>query len=390
MALSPDPHAAGLASKFATQALTLPLMSHEEEHVGVLLEKAPRGVIFPSNDANVQNLARHAEILAEAGFHFYAPSSAALDGLINKDSLCATCAECGVRTPRSTLVRTEDDLAHAAERFAYPLLLKPTNLAGGVYRLVPERSKLREQYQELRSLLLTAPYRHRKAGIMVQEWIPQESAELWNITGCVADGEITCAAMGRRLRTERRRDGTTGSALLHGVSAYDEEIYGLTQKLLRHVRYRGLVECEWSKSIADGGGTVLYDVNPRPSGNIRWALGSGAPLVEHYYRLALGLEPSRGPVMQEGIEYFKVIWAQTDIGGALENPAYSPLDVVRVGLQNVRAMLPFSRAVVDVWDTRDAGPTWSIVRQQSGRLLRGALRKLRPHRRWDPAQAGRA
>lgn len=385
VAVSSDPRAAGFASRFVSLALRLRQPSYEGEYASALLKLAPRGVVFPSNDANAENLACQAELLREAGFAVYTSSIRVLEKLTNKHLLYETGAECGVRTPRSALIRTDAELESTTARFAYPLVLKPSNLAGGVYRLVKDRVLLWTEYQELRALLLTAPYRHRGAEIVVQEWIPQERSELWNISACVADGEITCMSMGRRVRTDRRRDGTIGSALLHGVSAFDEEVFALTQRLMRHVRYRGLVECEWSRRIG-GGGAVLYDVNPRPSGNIRWALASGAPLVEHYYRLALGQELGGSPVMKPGVAYFKVFWTQTDFGGAVENPACSRLEALRVGFRSVWALSPLRADVVDVWDRRDLGPTLAIVKQQLATMGRTALRRFRPLVYWRSTQ----
>lgn len=134
----------------------------------------------------------------------------------------------------------------------------------------------------------------------------------------------------------------------------------------------------------------MYDVNPRPSGNIRWALASGAPLVEHYYRLALGQELDDRPVMKPGVAYFKVFWTQTDFGGAVENPACSRVEAMRVGLRSVWALAPFRADVVDVWDRRDLGPTVAIVKQQLATLGRAALRRFRPLVYWRSAQSDRA
>lgn len=355
-AVSSDARPAGFASKYPAWKLRSSVPSYDPAFVDFLLSAAPRGVIFCSNDANAENLARHREDLSAAGFKLLLSSPGVLDRVISKDRLYRTAMECGVSVPRCSLVATAAELEAKVAEFGLPLILKSTNLAGGVYRFVHGSESAAGVFRRMTEIVRSEPYRHRGAGLMAQQWIPQEGMRLWNFNACVKDGDILASFMGERLRTDMRPDGTLGSVLLFGRTAHNPALAEDNRRLLRHLRFSGIVETEWSEPAAGSGTRYLYDFNPRPSGNIRWASRSGVSLVLPYYRAALGL-PVSPQTMKSGIVYAKVLYHTCDWMEALTNPRFTTRQKLAVVRDDLLATAGCWRHAVDVLDPRDLGPS---------------------------------
>lgn len=372
-AVAATPSAIGFSSRYAGQRIILPVPSHEPEYVPRLIGATPAGVLFYSNDANTENVARHKQELLASGFFLLVADSTVLDDVINKDRLYTTAAACGVAVPKSILIQSSAGLHEAAREIGYPLILKSTNLAGGVYRFVGCDEHLESAFRGMEEIVKGEEFRHRRARLIVQQWIPQDDTELWNFNACVRSGEIISYSMGKRIRTNRKPDGSIGSTLLYGRTAHNDRILDCNRRLLRYLGYDGLLETEWSQSRESPEAIHLYDFNPRPSGNIRWALKSGAPLVEDYYRLALGLPTGPAQHMRTGVKYFKMFWKDTDLLEAFANPSLSGKQKAAIAAMNLWGLLTCWRHAIDIFDPSDPGPTGRALQS----LAAGAGRKVR-------------
>ncbi len=372
-AVAPMSSAIGFASRFVRQRIILPVPSYQPQYVPRLVEAAPRGVLFYSNDANTENIAKSKQELVANGFFVLVADSTVLDSVINKDRLYTTAAACGIAVPASIPVHSSLQLQQAAREIGYPLILKSTNLAGGVYKFVACPDDLESAYHEMEHTVKEEEFRHRDARLIVQQWIPQQDTELWNFNACVRSGEIVSYSLGRRIRSNRKPDGSIGSTLLYGQTAHNDRILECNQRLMKHLRFDGLLETEWSQSTASPGKIYLYDFNPRPSGNIRWALKSGAPLVEDYYRLALGLPPVAPRAMRAGVKYFKLFWKDTDYLEALANPSLSRRSKAAIVVMDFWGLLTCRRHAIDIFDPWDLAPTARALQPFAG----SARRKLR-------------
>jgi predicted ATP-grasp superfamily ATP-dependent carboligase len=379
VAIDGSPGAMGFASRYVEQRILCPVPSYEEEYVCFLLAKAPRGVIFYSNDANTENIARVPEELLRAGFHLVIADRTTLGRVIQKDRLYQTASECGVSVPACCLVSSACELEEKVGEFGLPLILKSTNLAGGIYQFVRSREEVPAVFRAMTQVIDGTELRHRSARLMAQEWISQRNVELWNFSACVREGEILSFSMGRRVRTNLHEDGTIGSILLYGRTAFHAEIFQQNRRILSHLGFSGLVETEWSQDTAENGRIYLYDFNPRPSGNIHWALKSGADLVEQYYRLSLGL-PVERHAMREGVVYAKVVYPQNDWLEALFEPGRTLAGKLAVFRDDLIAVAGCGRHAVDVLNLRDPWPSVRALGETLAHLReRAALRIARRH-----------
>lgn len=387
IAVSDSPTAIGFSSRYIRQRILCPVPSYHPEYIKFLVSSVPRGVLFYSNDANTENIAQHREELQKSGFSILISSSAILERVIQKHRLYETGLECGVKVPRCRLVSSAAELAAATAEFGAPLILKSTNLAGGVYRFVRSRDAAPAVFHEMQALIAGKAHRHRCACLMAQQWIPQTDTKLWNFNACVRSGEIVSFSMGERIRSDVLPDGWLGSMLLFGRTAYNGRIFEENRRLLRHLAFDGIVETEWSESASEPDGIYLYDFNPRPSGNIRWAFRSGVSLAGQYYRLALGLPPA-DEAMRTGIVYAKVFFHRNDLFDAIGNPRLSFLEKLAVFKDDLIAVAGCRRYAVDILDPSDLRPTLRATAQLAS-ILSVRLRRftqsrienlrLRPH-----------
>jgi predicted ATP-grasp superfamily ATP-dependent carboligase len=362
IALSESESAIGFGSRYVKQKLVHEEPSHDPAFVRFLLSNVPRGVIFYSNDANTQNLALHQDLLRDSGFSLFVSDPDTLERVISKDKLYQTGSECGVSVPRSELISSAEELADKITTYSMPAILKATNLAGGIYRFIPTRECAHDVFRQMMDVIGGAGMRHRNAQLMIQQWVSQDYVELWNFNAIVRGGEIVSFCMGKRVRTDRRADGTVGSVLLFGESEYNGKIFEQNRRLFRHIKFDGLVETEWSTRADGAGDTYLYDFNPRPSGNIRWSFRSGASLAEDYYRLALGLAPSSRP-MKTGTKYVKLFCRESDLLYVLGNRKLSGSERIKALSEDLIVLLGCRHHAVDILDLRDPGPTLRAVRE---------------------------
>ena len=375
-ALDASPDAAGFASRYVRRRMLCPIPSYDPAYIRYLIAEAPRGVIFCSNDANAENLSRHRTELLAAGFRMLIPDPATLERVIDKELLYETALACGVSVPKCSTVRSAAELEAAVSELGLPLILKSSNLAGGVYRFVRSADAAPAVFAAMSELVGAAPYRHRSARLLAQPWVPQGSASLWNFNACARDGQILCYSVGRRIRTDVRPDGTVGSVLLFGRTAENGAIVEHNRRLVRHLGFSGIFETEWSEDPDRPRHPWLYDFNPRPSGNIRWAFRSGTSLALQHYRLALGLPPIYQE-MKPGIAYAKLFWPQSDALEALTNgrlPLTAKLAVLR---DDLLTLARCRRHAVDVFDPADPGPTIRVL-APLGRKLISRLGRFAP------------
>ncbi len=368
--------AMGFGSRFVKQRIECPIPSHEDEYIEFAMSECSPGVVFYSNDASTENVARHQSELRARGFSVLVSAAETLDRVIQKHQLYETARECGIAVPRCRAVRDIDDFLRCIEQFSLPSILKATNLAGGVYRFVRDRGSAATTFVELSQLVGREEYRHRRTELMLQEWISQSAVTLWNFNACVKAGEIVSYSMGKRLRSDVQADGRLGSMLLYGTTAYNEPIYELNRRLLAHLKFDGIIETEWSVDSVTESQMYLYDFNPRASGNIRWAFRSGVSLAKDYYDLALGLKPSPGK-MRPGVHYAKVLYKDSDWLQALVRKDIGPRKKLGILLQDMFLLLRSRRNAVDVLELSDPGPTVRAVRQLFSMLLQSIRARVR-------------
>jgi len=373
--ISTEPNAIGFYSKYATTRILTKIKSYEQEFIDYLINNIPRGVIFYSNDANVENISKHKKRLLDEGFRVLVADYDIIAKVLDKYELYLVSKKCSVKCPRSYLIKSISDLNRFSQQVDLPYIIKATTLAGGVYRIIKDESELPRLYEEMNNTINKKEYVHRQARLFIQEWIEPEDASLWNFNACVKNGDIISYSMGRRIRTDVKSDGTLGSMLLYGVTEFNQEIYEANKILFKSLNYEGIVETEWSTS-PHYNGAYLYDFNPRPTGNIRWVYRSGVSIAEHYYRLNLDLPLNCNIKMKEGVKYYKIFHFNNDFLFSIQNPNLSKKDALVVLKENIVALLNYKKNAIDILDITDIRPTVKEIKEMLFHLIKKINRFL--------------
>jgi predicted ATP-grasp superfamily ATP-dependent carboligase len=393
IAISDTENAIGNASKYIIKKYIWDVPSYSEEYIQKMIDCLERGVIFYSNDPNVENISDHKQKLISSGFKVIVADRCILDRVIKKENLYITAQECSVKVPKTSVIHSYDDLLKKTLEIEFPFILKANNFAGGIYCFVSNKYELQDRYKIMQQQVddkinLTS----RPSSLLIQEWIPQDNIELWNLSAFVQDGDIISYSMGKRIRTNFRNDGTIGSTLLHGATKYNKMIFENNSRLFKHLNYDGLVETEWSLDIVTNE-IYLYDFNPRPSGNIRWALNSGLN-INQFYRFAINIESMRTShnkitqdkqdedcngknlplTMCQNIKYYKIFYEVNDFVIAVDNPKLSFWQKVFILAENLSALLHLKSNVIDILDIHDLNPTLRASKRLPYLIIKGVIK----------------
>lgn len=162
----------------------------------------------------------------------------------------------GVTIPETAVARA----SHCAppRDMDYPLVIKaaePSLLPAGV----PPVALARDAEDLARYCASMGPRARAAAELVLQEYIPENAAEDWFYHGYHrTDGEAVVGFTGLKLRSYPPFFGATSYA----VSIFNEEVAALAQRILRNLRYAGVVELEFRLDKRDGA-YKLIDFNPR-------------------------------------------------------------------------------------------------------------------------------
>ncbi len=248
LALDPDPSAAGLHSRFAAGMVCPPPGDDEEALVGFLEWLGPRlpssAVVFPTADAAVWTLSKHADRLAPWYLLPFARSEV-MEQVFDRRRLIEAAHQAGVDVPRTMIVETAGELDGAAAEVGLPALLRPARppAAGG-------RSTYRALEIRDRRDLEAAAARVEEAGTSIyQELIPGDDGAVWAVGSYLdVDSRPMAVFTGR----EVRRHPTGSGACRLAASAWDPELAQTGVRLLQQLAFWGVSRVEFKRDARDG------------------------------------------------------------------------------------------------------------------------------------------
>jgi len=239
-------------------------------------------LLIPCADGDVKLIAEHRETLRQA-FRVVSLEWDGLRQLADKKYLASLAAQVGIPFPRSYRADSAADLDALAP--AFPVLLKPAQ------REERNSFSLDKVWRADTSEELAALYRNAVAntgasGVVVQDYIPGEGREQYSYAGVWEAGEPVAEMTVRRVR-QYPADFGIGCFI---ETVEEPRIREVASRLLRAVRYQGLVEIDFKFDARDGQFKPL-DVNPRVWAWIGLGEAAGADFVTILYRLARGEQP---------------------------------------------------------------------------------------------------
>lgn len=254
-----------------------------------------RPVLVATDDRSTALLAGHADHL-EPVFRFPTPPEGLVGSLVDKRRLHELCLEVGVPTPAARFPERSTDLEEYAATGAFPVVVKRIGApsAAGDQEL-PSVTVLRSP-AELRTLAGRLP-ESDVPGVMLQEYIPGGARSVWMLDGYF-DHACTCLAAytGRKLRQHPTDTGMTSL----GVCEHNQAVIETTERLMRRIGYRGIVDMGYRHDARDGRYKLL-DVNPRIGATFRLFVdAAGTDVLRALYLDMTGQPPRPRAPVREG------------------------------------------------------------------------------------------
>ncbi len=229
---------------------------------------ADRGylTVLPCSEGSLWALSNNREQLDGAGLALGMVDRGTVERCTDKAELVARAVEAGLAAPETVVCGDRDEAFAAAERFGFPVVLKPRRTVfreGGETRhlasaLVDDRRALEEQLVASGTPCLV---QRRERGSIV------------SVGGVFADARLLAAGCSRYVRTWPPEAGPVSFS--RSIEAPDS-LLDRVARLLGLLGWEGIFELEL---IERGeGDCAVLDFNPRIYGSIALAVKAGAPL----------------------------------------------------------------------------------------------------------------
>jgi D-aspartate ligase len=305
-----DDHLLAGYSRFCRRALPWPAAT-EAEQVAYLLDLANDNsldgwTIFPASDETAALLARNRDALAERYRLSVLAPWETLQSAYDKRLTYRLAAELGVDHPRTHYPRHRGDVAAFAGQF--PVILKPA-IRPTLDRFTIDKGWPADDLASLLSRYDEACAVSDPAAIMIQEVIPGDGSAQLSYAALCRAGEPVAHLSARRTR-QWPLDLGRASTFVETIDAPDVE--ALARRVLRALRFDGIVELEFKRDPRDGM-LKLLDINPRAWGWHTLARGAGVDFPYLLWRMVHGetIEPVRG---RAGVRWVRAL---TDVPTAI-------------------------------------------------------------------------
>jgi predicted ATP-grasp superfamily ATP-dependent carboligase len=253
-----------------------------------------RPVLVATDDPSSALLAEHRDRL-EPLYRFPMPAQGLVDSLVDKRRLHELCVETGVPTPDVRFPQASADLEEYADSGEFPVVVKRIGAPGAAGdEVLPSVTVVRTP-AELRTLARRLP-EAAVPSAMLQEYIPGGARSVWMLDGYFgADSACLAAYTGRKLRQHPTHTGMTSL----GVCEHNQAVVETTERFMRRIGYRGIVDMGYRHDARDGRYKLL-DVNPRIGATFRLFVdAAGIDVLRALYLDMTGQPaPPRAPVLE--------------------------------------------------------------------------------------------
>lgn len=331
-----------------------------EQYFNFLKTLPEKGVIVPSGDLSVKFLSRYADKLADEGFLVNVPSEQPLHTLFDKYSCNRACVEMSIPVARTFSVSEIEQDPAIVDSLRWPVVVKPTTLAGGNYRKVGQRSGLASAISEIRRAVEKETVRLNESGVVVQEWIDSGMEDNWSCEVFYNKaGQLVDSVTIKRVRTSLSDEGTPTSRMYCGVLTPEDRLVERTERLLSAYDWRGFAHVEYIYSRQDDE-FYLTEVNPRLPGYAYLLSASGH---EHgwYYAADLMGDSYQVDGRKQGVTYFEALRYPGDITDGVVNALRGYLDFRSLIASYLRAFRSTDQVVIDHVNVKDPGQTLGLV-----------------------------
>ena len=300
-------------SRYASRGISWPA-GDDATRIAFLLELADREglagwALIPSADTTAALVARHHDVLAEH-FVLTSPAWPVLSWAYDKRLTYELAERLDIAAPRTARPRSAAEAA--AVDVGFPAILKPA-VKEGLNRLTAAKAWRVDGPQELAARWAEAASLVDADVLLVQELVPGARDSQFSYVALCEEGEPRAALTARRTR-QYPADFGRASTYVETVSC--PELVAPSERLLRELRFSGLVEVEYKRDARDGV-LKLLDINPRLWGWQSLCGRAGVDFPWLLWRQVSGEPPSR-VMARDGVGWLRL---STDTPTALRELA---------------------------------------------------------------------
>ncbi|MGH2632222.1 MAG: hypothetical protein ACRDG3_02325 [Tepidiformaceae bacterium] len=250
----------------------------------------PGTVLIPAMDDLTAVIAHNQDVL-KPYFHLYYPPGAALNAVLNKESLHLAAQAAGIATPAAWFPGSGAEAATLAPELPYPVVLKPRTHVGKNSwfkgRLVTGPSDFvadcRRAAALLESGVVAGEARPGDLLPFVQAYTPGAASRIYNLSGFLDHtGLLTGFSASRKVFQTPRRFGV---GVCFEAAPVNVELAAQLTTMLRSMGFFGMFEAEF---IEAAGSLLLIDVNPRVFNGLSFTTQRGLRLPLIWYLAAIG------------------------------------------------------------------------------------------------------
>ena len=308
-------------SRYAQRVVSVNDLLDERKTVDSVLEIGKKmgldgWVLFPTRDENVAAFSRYrSELVGQ--FRVTTPEWETVKWAWDKNNSYMLAEKLGIPAPRTWTLESREELAELYPRL--PLAIKPAIKENFFYSTGAKAWKA-ETPAQLDELYDKALRQIKREEIMVQEVIPGDGTRQFSYCAFFRDGQAHSTLVARRCRQHPRE---FGRAATYVETVECPEVEKLSEKFLREINFRGLVDVEFKQDPRDGQYKLL-DVNARAWGFHGIGAAAGIDFPYLLYADATGQcldEPARS---KAGIGWLRLV---TDVPTAFTQMAGGHLQV---------------------------------------------------------------
>jgi len=216
-----------------------------------------RPLLIPTEDVSCLFVDENADALRRS-YRFPRQPRGLVHSLSSKQEMYTLCKRLEVPTPESAFVDSRSDVIQFGKSATFPIMVKPVD--NRAFQDFPGAGKaVAADPAELLSIFDRLSQNGARSVLALQEYIPGGAESVWMFNGYF-DRESTClfSVTGKKLRQYPPYVGQTSL----GVCEPNRTVSETTQRLMREVGYRGILDIGYRYDARDGKYKLL-DVNPR-------------------------------------------------------------------------------------------------------------------------------
>ncbi len=289
VAISHKQHCPAFRSKYVSQYFVSPETSAgEESYIDFLVNLPVKGVLIYSTDLNTLIVSKYQDRLTDAGFLLNIPCYSILDNVFDKWKCFKIAKSLGIPVAKTQLVESIEDIKAVWDSFKKPVILKPTKLAGGMYRKFDTMDEAEKNIEWIQKIVESPEYQAMQSEIILQEWLEYDMTDIWCCEAVYSTASMPIGLYTiKKIHSSLSIEGNCTSRLFAGEHIHSKDLIAMVETLLSKMDWKGFahVDCLF---VPSDNKFYLTEVNPRLPGFSFYPTSAGFDMAYYYYADLVG------------------------------------------------------------------------------------------------------